>query len=256
VPAVGWCAAAPAVAHALVAALDDELTVAGADGHHLQRVRRLRPGEAVTAADGTGAWRPYQVVGAARGRVVLHAAGPPAVEPVLRPGLRIACALTKGDGPETVVRHATELGVDAVLPVLAARSVARWPEARQAQALARLRRVAADAAAQARRARPLAVEPLQPLAGLAGRPGLVLADRGGEPAAALPDPGGDGWLVVVGPEGGLDPSERRALGGPPRLAVGPYVLRAETAGSAVAAALAGRRTPEPATTEGDPERGF
>jgi len=245
VPAVGWCAEAGAVAHVLVATLDDELTVTGGDGHHLQRVRRLRRGEPVTAADGTGAWRRYAVVEAARGRVVLHAAAAPAVEPVLLPPLRIACALTKGDGPETVVRQVTELGADAVLPVLAARSVARWPEARQAQALGRLRRVAAGAAAQARRARPLVVEALQPLAGLAGRPGLVLADRDGEPASALPDPGADGWLVVVGPEGGLEPAERAALGDPPRLAVGPHVLRAQTAGSAVAAALAGRRSPGP-----------
>jgi len=240
----------------LVATLEDELTVAGPDGHHLQRVRRLRPGEAVTAADGTGAWRPYEMVEAGRGRVVLRAAGPPVLEPVLAPPLRIACALTKGDGPESVVRQATELGVDAVLPVLAARSVARWPEARRAQALARLRRVADEAAAQARRARRLVVEPLQPLADLAGRPGLVLADREGPPAAALSDPGADGWLVVVGPEGGLDPAEREALGGPPRLAVGPHVLRAETAGSAVAAALAGRRAPDPATTERDGEPRF
>jgi len=152
-----------------------------------------------------------------------------------------------------VVRQATELGVDAVLPVLAARSVARWPEARQAQALARLRRVGAEAAAQARRARPVLVEPLQALAGLAGRPGLVLADRDGQPAGALgADPGPDGWLVLVGPEGGLDPAERSLLGDPPRLAVGPHVLRAETAGAAVAAALAGRRTP--VTTEGDAQR--
>jgi 16S rRNA (uracil1498-N3)-methyltransferase len=256
VPGVGWCAAAPAVAHVLVDALDDELTVGGAEGHHLQRVRRLRAGEAVTAADGTGAWRAYEVVDGARGRVVLHATGGRALEPVLRPPLRIAVALTKGDGPETVVRHATELGVDAVLPVLAARSVARWPETRRAQALGRLRRIAAEAAAQARRARPLVVEALQPLAGLAGQPGLLLADRVGEPAGALADPGPEGWLVVVGPEGGLDPAEREALGRPPRLAVGPHVLRAETAGSAVAAALAGRRAPVPATTQGDGERRF
>jgi len=233
------------VAHVLVAALDDELTVTGAAGHHLQRVRRLRPGEAVTAADGAGRWRLYAVVDAAGGRVRLRAAGEPTVEPVLVPPLRIACALTKGDGPETVVRHAAELGVDAVLPVLAARSVGRWPNARRAHALDRLRRVADEAAAQARRARRLTVDPLQPLVSLAGRPGLVLADRDGDPPVALPDPGPDGWVVLVGPEGGLDPAERAALGDPPRLAVGPHVLRAETAGSAVAAALAGRRTPAP-----------
>ncbi|HEV3452394.1 MAG TPA: RsmE family RNA methyltransferase [Acidimicrobiia bacterium] len=255
-PPVAWCAAAPAVAHVLVDALDDELVLAGGAGHHLERVRRLRPGEPVTAADGAGAWRLYRVARVARGRLVLAAAAGPAREPSLRPGLRIACALTKGARPESVVRHATELGVDAVLPVVAVRSVARWPPDRERAAVERLRRVAEEAAGQCRRARRLVVEPLQPLDGLAGDPGLVLADREGSPAGALPEPGPSGWLVVVGPEGGLEPGERQALDDPPRLAVGPHVLRAETAAVAAAAALAGRRVPAPPTTERDARADF
>ena len=240
-PRVAWCADAAAVAHLLVGALDPELVVSGADGHHLQRVRRLRPGEPVTAADGAGAWRPYRVLDAADGRLVLAADGDAAHEPVLVPRLRLACALTKGEAPDTVVRQATELGVDAVLPVLAARSVVRWDARRRAAALERLRRVAREAALQCRRARLLAVEPVAALTDLAGCPGLVVADRRGRAAAELPDPGPDGWTVVVGPEGGLAADEQAGLGDPPRLAVGPHVLRAETAGIAVAAALAGHR---------------
>ena len=43
---------ANAVAHVFVEALDDRCEMTGPDGHHLQRVRRLAPGEMVTAADG------------------------------------------------------------------------------------------------------------------------------------------------------------------------------------------------------------
>jgi 16S rRNA (uracil1498-N3)-methyltransferase len=243
VPRVAWCADAPAVAHVLVDVLDDELVVAGPDGHHLQRVRRLRSGEAVTAADGAGAWRPYRVVDAATGRLVLHADGDPVAEPWLAPSLTVACAIAKGERPETVVRQATELGVDTVVPVLTARSVVRWDPARRDAAHARLGRVAREAAQQCRRARLLTIEPFVPLAALAGRPGLVLADRGGHPAAALAAPGPAGWTVLVGPEGGLAADELAQLGDPPRLMVGPYVLRAETAATAVAAALAGARRP-------------
>jgi 16S rRNA (uracil1498-N3)-methyltransferase len=82
------------------------------------------------------------------------------------------------------------------------------------------------------------------LAELAGHPGLVLADRGGLTASELPAPPGGSWLVVVGPEGGFDDSERELLAGAPTLSVGSHVLRAETAALAVAAALAGRRIPE------------
>ena len=45
----------------------------------------------------------------------------------------------------------------------------------------------------------------------------------------------------MGPEGGFDEEELRGFGAAPRLTVGPFVLRAETAAIAVAAALAGRR---------------
>ena len=73
----------------------------------------------------------------------------------------------------------------------------------------------------------------------------MVAGGDGVPAHALPEPAGGAWLVAVGPEGGFDDAELRAFGAAPRLAVGPFVLRAETAAIAVAAALAARRTLSP-----------
>ena len=240
---VAWCASADAVAHLIVDRLDDRLHVGDTDGHHLQRVRRLRAGELVTAADGAGHWREYTVAATEPGALTLEARAAPATEPTLEPPLRIACALTKGERPDAVVRHCTELGVDAVLLVVADRSVVRWDTDRADRARARLRRVAHEAAGQCRRARLLTVEPAVPLADLAGRPGLVVADRLGQPAETLPAPPRTGWLVVIGPEGGLTAEEHHRLGDPPRLAVGPHVLRAETAALAAAAALTGHRQP-------------
>ena len=131
-----WCADEDAVAHLLVGALDDELVVGGADGHHLQRVRRLHQGEPVTAADGAGTWRAYRVRDAGAGRLVLRAEGSVRREPRLVPRLTVACAMTKGERPEAVVRQASELGVDAVQPVLTARSVVRWDAPRRLTAFA------------------------------------------------------------------------------------------------------------------------
>jgi len=240
--AEGWAAAEAAAAHVIVdGPLDDGLVVDGHDGHHLQRVRRLRVGEAVTAADGTGRWRPYRIDEVGDGRLVLEATGPSWVEPVGVPPLAIAFSLTKGAKPETVVARLTELGVDRVLPVLANRSIARWTAERAGTALARLRRVAREAAQQSRRARLPVIEPLGPVAGLVGRSGLVVGDRGGPGTGTLAPPGPGGWLAVVGPEGGFDPQELAAFEGAPRVGVGPHVLRAETAAVAVAAALTALR---------------
>ncbi len=242
---VAWCAGTDAVAHVLVDQLDDTLDVGDTDGHHLQRVRRLRPGEHVTAADGAGHWREYTIATTEPGALHLEATGGPVTEPTLAPPVRLACALTKGDHPDAVVRHATELGVDAVILVAAARSVLRWDATRANRARDRLRRVAREAAGQCRRARLLTVDGPVALTDLAGTPGLVVADRAGLPAPQLPAPPPTGWLVVIGPEGGLTPDEHTQLGDLPRLAVGPHVLRAETAALAVAAALAGHRHPDP-----------
>ena len=110
-----------------------------------------------------------------------------------------------------------------------------------AAAVARLQTIAREAAAQCRRAQVPDIAPVGEIAGLVGRSGLVIADRSGLPASALADPGPAGWTVLVGPEGGFDPADLEPFADAvPRLAVGPHVLRAETAPLAVVAALRGR----------------
>ncbi len=236
-----------ATAHVYVDRLDDRITVTGDDGNHLQRARRVRPGERVTAADGHGRWRLYVVAEAVAGTVVLDAASALAHEPLLTPALTVAFSLTKGEKPELTVQKLTELGVDRIVVLEAARSVVRWDDVKAATAMDRLQRVAREAGAQSRRARiPVVDGPVAPIELLA-HPGLVLASIDGQPVGELDvpgalDAGGPGWVVAVGPEGGFDASELAAFGAVPRLAVGPFVLRAETAAIAAAAALAGRRT--------------
>lgn len=239
-----FAAAFPATAHIVldVSELPDAVRVDGADGYHLVRVRRLRVGEAVTTADGLGSWRPYRVANVIDGWLDLEAIGTVRREPEPAPGLMVAFALTKGVKPETVVRQLTELGVDALAPVIAQRSIVR-PRGERVDALTlRLRRVAREAAMQCRRARLPRVEAPGPLAELRGRPGLIIAERGGEAPEDLTAPGASGWLLVVGPEGGLAPEDLAILGPAPRLAIGPHVLRADTAAVAAAAALAARRS--------------
>lgn len=241
----GFAAGAGTVAHVFVPDIsgDDDLVIAGADGHHLQRVRRLRPDEGVTASDGCGAWRVYRVRTAEDGKVVLGPDGTVTREPELAPRLTIAFAPAKGDQAGAVAHQLVELGVDGIMPVTLARSVVRREGDRAERALARLRRVVREAATQCRRAHLPEVLAPESLDRLAGHPGLVVADPGGQPAAALAPPAGGEWLVLVGPEGGFDPSERALVAAAPRLAVGPHVLRAVTAPVAAAAAIAGFRGP-------------
>ena len=237
-----WAASSGAAAHVFVDDLADSVDLDGADGHHLARVRRLRPGESVSASDGVGLWRCYSVVAAAGGHLTLEAFGGICREPSLRPAVSMAVALTKG-GIDEVVARLTEIGVARIEPFRARRSVVRWDEARAERAVERLRSVTREASMQCRRARIPEVGTVVDLADLCRRSGLLVGDRGGVPPGEVPLPGNGGtWTVVVGPEGGLDAQEMEALGGALRVGVGPHVLRAETAPVALAAALVARAT--------------
>lgn len=236
---------ANAVAHVFVEALDERCEMTGDDGHHLQRVRRLTPGEIVTAADGTGAWRSYEVTEVATGRLTLEARGDVQIACEPRIGVSLAVALTKG-GLDDVVAAVTELGVARVTPVRTARTVVRWDERRAQHATARLRSVAREAAMQSRRARIPVVDEVVALPAMVDRSGLVVAARDGVSASELSPPVGSdretGWTVLVGPEGGLAPDEIAALASAPRLRLGPHVLRAATAPVAAVAVLVAEAT--------------
>jgi 16S rRNA (uracil1498-N3)-methyltransferase len=213
------------VADVAAPVLDDE------DRHHLERVLRTRVGEEVTVSDGRGGWRvcTFGAGGA------LAPAGAPSQVPRPTPPITVAFALTKGEKPETAVQKLTELGVDRIVPFAAARSVARWDGDRAERHVARLRKVAREAAMQSRRAHLPVVDDVADFAAVAALPGACLADAGGAP------PSLDRPVVLVGPEGGWSDEERAA--GLPVVALGEHVLRAETAaltaGSLLAALRAG-----------------
>lgn len=213
-------------AHVFVDDLDSPKLGAG-DRHHLERVLRLRPGDDVSASDGAGGWRlctlasgPSGLRGP-NGGLSLEAAGETVRHQRPAPPVTVAFALTKGDKPEWAVQKLTEVGVDRIVPVAAARSVVRWTPERAAAQVERLRRVAREAAMQCRRTWLPEVDDLSPFAAVASRPGACLAALGGRPPT-LEFP-----VALVGPEGGWADEELAA--GLPRVALGPHVLRAETA---------------------------
>jgi len=142
----------------------------------------------------------------------------------------------KGERPELVVQKLTELGVDRILPLAAARSVVRWDPARAARGVARLRQVAREAAMQARRTRLPEVADVATVvaAARAAGSGGALCDQGGATPLGLARPS-----LLIGPEGGWDPDELRC--GLPTVGLGPTTLRSETAAIAAAVLLCGLR---------------
>jgi 16S rRNA (uracil1498-N3)-methyltransferase len=184
------------------------------DAHHLFRVLRLRDGEPVTVTDGAGGWQVTTVAGAA-----LVPDGPVHHEPAPRP-CTIAAAIPKGDRVEWMVQKLTEVGATEIVFLHCARSAVRWDATKGPKQLARLHRVAREAAMQSRRVwLPVLRGPIG-FAEAAMLPHATLADPAGSVVECSP-------CVIIGPEGGFSPEE--SVVDLPRVRLGDQVLRVETA---------------------------
>jgi len=218
-------------------ALDSEDSIAldPTDAHHLERVLRLRAGEVVSVSDGRGRWRPARWVSGG----ALAPCGAVQGAESAQPPLTVGFTPVKGDRPEWMVQKLTELGVDRIVPLRAARSVVRWEGDRAGAQVDRLRRVAREAAMQSRRCTLPVVDDLTDVGAVPG----ALAELGGAPIS-LEQP-----TVLIGPEGGWSPAETE---GRAHVSLGPLVLRAETAAMAAAVLLGALRFHTVVTSERGP----
>lgn len=212
---------------------------------HLRRVLRVEPGQQFELSDNRGVYL-AEVEGFGRRQVWFRVLEQlPAEEPPVR--LALKAALVKFDRFEWLIEKATELGVERIVPVEAARSEKGLDQG-AAKRLDRWRRIAREASQQARRARlPEISAPATFAAALADDSSCRLfldETRTCAPMlAALPPPGArhrsDSVALLVGPEGGWTEQERAAAleAGWTQVSLGPYVLRSETAAMAALAVL-------------------
>lgn len=226
------------------------LRLTGPEARHAVTVRRLRVGEEIVLTDGSGT-AAAGAVAAITGRDELTVAVARAwCEPSPRPRLTVVQALPKGDRGELAVATMTETGVDAIVPWGASRCVTQWRGERGTKALARWRGTAREAGKQARRVRfPEITEPVTtPQAVAASGPvtgasfAALLHESATEPLAAAPLPADGQIVLVIGPEGGIAPTELEAFAaaGARAYRLGPTVLRTSTVGTAAAALILSR----------------
>lgn len=211
--------------------------------HHLRTVLRLDRGAGLTVSDGHGGHAPAELGAPGRARLT----GAVVTEPAPPVSLHAVQALAKGRKVDEVVRALTELGVDRITVVAAARSVVRLGPAKAEKARRRWLAVARAAGAQARRVHLPVVEgpheldrlhPGQP----APRTGVVADPSAVQPlreALAGAPWDRDEVVFAVGPEGGWTADELGVLtaAGLGRATLGAPVLRTEHAGLALGAIL-------------------
>lgn len=221
------------------------------ESHHLQRVLRLKRGDAVSVFDGKGnAW--LARVEAPRGgrawvalidRIAEAQSGQ---APSSR--VHVAASLLKRDAMDWMIEKLCELDVASLQPLVAKRTAALPSKSGDGVAPPpRWEKIALAAAKQSGRNIPMGFGPITPLAAWLARerpPTLCCFAHQDEAAVPLGE-----WLggragmglpvqVAVGPEGGWTQAEVELFkkAGFTAVSLGPLVLRAETAAITVAAA--------------------
>ena len=215
----------------------------GAEAKHAVTVNRSRVGDDIRVGNGRGLVATGQIEGIEPGVVGIRVSDV-RQEPEPRPRLVLVQALAKGDRDELAIQAATELGVSAIIPWAAARSVSRWEGPKKEKGRARWETIVREASKQSIRSFLPPVHPIATttdLQKLAATARVVLLDpTASEPLSRL-EPGADDrdLLLVVGPEGGISDSELALLtdAGARRARLGDTVLRTSSAGPAALAVL-------------------
>jgi 16S rRNA (uracil1498-N3)-methyltransferase len=229
-----------------------EVTLPTGEAHHAAHVLRLKEGAAVEVFDGAGAAAAARITEVRKGSVT---ATVEEVRPkIVRPGplVYLVFAVPKGNRLDWLLEKATELGVAALVPLRFQRSVAGGEDLSAAKRERWLGHTIAAAKQAGLRWLPRLEDPqtLEKFISTLHEPTGVFGDLGPE---ALPLVRALGRLdrarpvfIVVGPEGGLAPTEREALvkAGLAPVRIGPTILRIETAAIALIAATTAVFDPE------------
>jgi 16S rRNA (uracil1498-N3)-methyltransferase len=213
--------------------------------HHLHVVR-MQAGDELVLFNGAGGQYRARLAEVGKKRASATVGAHEAVEAELPFALTLAQALPEGAKMDWIIEKAVELGVAAVQPLAAARSVVRLSGERADKRREHWQSVVVAASEQCGRNRLAQVAPVTDFRRWLEQPGdgscrILLSPRATQSLA--------GWAreapvqpvtLLVGPEGGFsDQEEEAALAhGALALSIGPRVLRTETAGLAALAVLA------------------
>jgi 16S rRNA (uracil1498-N3)-methyltransferase len=212
--------------------------------HHLHVVRQ-QPGDEVVLFNGEGGQVRARLTEIGKRRASAEVVAVEAVEVELPYAVTLAQGLPEGSSKmDWIVEKAVELGVAAIQPLAAARSVVKLSGERAEKRQAHWEGVIVAASEQSGRNRLALVSPLQEfgryIAQPAEGPRILLSPRATQSLAAWaratpPCP----VTLLIGPEGGFSAAEEDAAiaAGALALSMGPRVLRTETAGLAALATL-------------------
>jgi len=220
-----------------------EAVISGDSARHMIKVMRMQPGDQVIVV-AEGVAHISEIVSTEQD-VVVKQTGETVTSPEMPIQVTIACGLPKGDKLELIAQKGTELGMFALLPYAAERSIVKWDEKKAKKNIERLQKIALEAAEQSHRTHVPTIEnpvSFKQLVALVEKYDAVfIADeedaklatrtRFADKLQAFAANEGKSILCIFGPEGGISRKESEALidAGAQTMSLGPRILRAETA---------------------------
>ena len=220
---------------------ENTITITGPDVNHISHVLRMAPGDNLTVSDGTGMDYYCSITAFAKDYVQLNIIDRWASYVELPARITLFQGLPKGEKMELIIQKAVELGAARIVPVNMARTIVKLDEKKREKRIRRWQSIAESAAKQSGRAlipeitdvvsfdqamrmcqtMDAALMPYEKAAGMDGARALV---------RSLHDKKSIG--ILIGPEGGFEPSEVAAAeaAGVKTMTLGHRILRTETAG--------------------------
>jgi 16S rRNA (uracil1498-N3)-methyltransferase len=209
---------------------------------HAARALRLAVDDTIILFNGRGGEFVARIERINKDEVAVSVTEFASVERESRLRVMLAQGISSGERMDYTLQKAVELGVAAIQPIAARRSVVKLTGERADRRVAHWQGVVASACEQCGRNQVPVVAPPLPLAHWLGQRQagrlLFLSPLAEARLADLQQPEGQDWLVA-GPEGGFEADEIAALyaAGAIPVRLGPRVLRTETAALAALAAM-------------------
>ena len=221
----------------------NELSISGENARHISKVMRMDTGDQIVVVHADKA-HICEIVSLGQD-VIVKQTGKTIPSPELPINVDIACGLPKGDKLELITQKGTELGMNALIPFSAERSIVKWDEKKGEKKTERLQKIAQEAAEQSHRTRipeisnPISFKQLRQI--FSNYDAVFIADeedaklekrtRFADKLKKVYDNESKSILLIFGPEGGISRNEAQSLleAGAETMSLGPRILRAETA---------------------------
>jgi 16S rRNA (uracil1498-N3)-methyltransferase len=209
--------------------------ITGSDAGHISRVLRLSTDDVVELFDGTGKGYRARIVSASPKKVIFTIESSFALLSESPVHITLAQGMLKDRKMDDLIRQLTELGVDSWMPFYACRSVPSPGKKGWVKRLERWEKIAVEAVKQCRRGRVPEILPMDDFKAILAAAGAydkkIIFWEDINQAFEIPKAAVEKILLVVGPEGGFDPSEvqKAKSYGFLTAGLGPRILRAETA---------------------------